>query len=229
MNEEQNSQPRIERFSRSSVEHTDDLFKLKVASGKRNVSWKFREPSTVSYEHCHFFHSINDTTTQPNKHSTPTGGHFHEVTVERDAEGNILNVKCGPAMEMVVRKVGKDRQIKRPAPVQFESYLSDSEQEKLSHAGQPIPEFTLIKDQHVHELEYLGSETFTAKGKTQARENEKAKIKGVSQGEAVSTQPTAQMGLISHKNTADVGRLLTEVKETARNADGTDATPPVNP
>lgn len=218
---------RIERFSRSAVEHTDDLFKLKVATGKRNVSWKHREPSLVTYEHCHFFHSINDTTLQANKFSTPTGGHFHEVTVTRDAEGNIIGMKCGPAMEMVVRKVGKDKSLKRPAKVQWESYLTDGEQERLSQEGQPIPEFKLVEDAHTHEMEYLGSETFTPASRNSRRKEEQASVKAVSVGQPVSTQPTASQMLTASPAAKEAQHLLKEAATTTpRNDDGTDVAPP---
>lgn len=214
---------RIQRFSRSSVEHTDDLFKLKVGIGKRNISWKAREPNLVTYEHCHFFHSINDTTMQPNKYCTPTGGHFHEVTIKRDAKGEIVKMECGPALEMVPRKTGKGPS-RRATPVAWESFLSENEQERLSHEGQSIPEFKLVRDNHTHELEYLGSEVFTAGSRQNRRQEEQAKVKAASVGQPVSMQPTIQNNLNS-PNQAAAG-LLKEVMPGARNDDGTDKSAP---
>lgn len=164
---------RVERGSKTYDHH---LFKLKVATMMRNVSWKFREPSVVTHEHTHFYHSINDITMQPNLYSTQTGGHFHEVKfVEKDGQPHL---EIGPAMKWTDRKLGGGRTKKVATPVEWETILQDGDQ-----AGKEV----MLKDEHTHEYEYVGSEKINQQAKQAMREREHAKVKGMMDG-PVSSQ-----------------------------------------
>ena len=204
------------RFMRTAVEHTEDTFKLLVAPMKKNFSYVWREPKLVDLDHCHIFHSINDTTLQPNKYCSPVGGHFHECTPYVDKGGN-MRVKVGPPLHFVARKVSGNRTIRRAVPLTFERKPLDNEydQEMEGHPG-----FMVMKDEHTHEDSYLGSQVFTANSKANQRQEEQAKIKGVTAGEPVSTQPTAQTRLTTGPEKEHVKGVLKEA--TTPRKDGTD-------
>lgn len=210
---------RVERFMRSAVEHTEDTFKLLLSKMKKNYSYKWRQPELMDIEHTHIFHSINDTTLQPNKYCAPVGGHFHECRHYIDEETGQPMVEVGPPLHFVNRKLAGGRVVKRAVPVTFERTLTDAEAARFD-ADHQIPEYTLEKDLHTHEVEYLGSSTFTVKGKHAARQEEQAKVKGVSVGETVSTQPTSMGRLVAGPEKDKVARVLAEA--TTPRKDGSD-------
>lgn len=197
-------QTRTQRFARGSQEFDHDLFKLKPAIVQKNVSWTYRQPSLVPVEHVHFFHSINDTTMQPNKNCSPVGGHFHEVIVEwevgPDGEKTIKSTKCGPPMHMIVRRVANGRTIRRQEQVSYEKFDDNGDVTKLM-------------ENHTHDFEYLGSETFNANSKNELRKDEQNKIKGLMAGQPVSRQPGAQESLHTGADKDAVKPFLKEGSE----------------
>jgi len=127
------------RVFKGSQELPHDLFKLKVASMKRNVSYT-DVPIIDHIEHVHIFHTI-DSSGKRQTESTPVGGHFHQIEVHHNAMG-VPHLVVGPAMKWVKKRVKGQRKAKRVAvPVRWQ--IGEDEWET---------------DNHTHQSEYLGSE-----------------------------------------------------------------------
>ena len=155
-----------ERVMKGTREIVHDLFKLRPAMLKRNISWKYKLPSIIELEHSHVFHSIDGDTFQPNKYCAPVGGHFHEITVDWDRPGKDGGplVTCGPALQIIKTRVD-DEVITEIVPVEFEVH------EKLKKKGRGD-----IVDNHTHEVEYIDSETLSARAQNDRRQAERDKI-----------------------------------------------------
>ena len=205
---------KFQRFQRGSQTYEHHLMKLLVAKMKKNISYKWRQPDIIEMEHTHFFHSINDTTMQPNKYCSPVGGHFHEVTLVTDKDGNIVDAKCGPALEKVQIKTPAGP-INRVRKVRFERH-NMSTVEQLDEDGNPIEVQQVIRefDNHTHELEYFGSETFTANSKVEARRNEQAKVKSSMDGPAAIQ--AAKLASLNSGEKAEVAKRHLSETETPR-------------
>lgn len=209
MSEEKNESTKpkgkiIHRFTRGTEEHEHDLVKLTVSRMAKNVSYKWRRPDIHYFEHTHLYHSINDQTMQPNKYSNATGGHFHEVTIEYtmvDGEKAIKGVKIGPPMMMVAKKVANGEVIKRPGPVEWETFDKNGE-------------LTTIRDTHTHDFEFLGTEIFSIRSKTAMRNEEREKVRSAMEPGAVSTQPGLMQGLVNNPEADKVKHLLKEGAES---------------
>ena len=206
----------FQRFQRGTEEIDHHLFKLKVANMRRNVSYRFRDPQIAEVEHVHFFHSINDTTMQPNKYSGAVGGHFHEVKLEIDpTTGDILSAKCGPAVTFVNRKVAGGRSVRRVERVKWEKY-NEGPAPEMNEDGEVLePEGNSAEvitdyDGHTHELLYMGSEKFTAQSKMESRKAETAKVKGLMAGQPVSRQPGNMEKLTSQPGSDTARGVLVE-------------------
>jgi hypothetical protein len=185
----------FKRVERGSKTHVHDLFKLGVSTMKKNVSYRFQEPKLLEMEHSHFYHSINDSTLQANKYCSPVGGHAHEITMlDVPDENGHPQVKVGPAIELVVKKIAGGRTIRRWEPVRF--------------ATNEDGEVKYITDTHTHEVEYKHSEEFSEQTRTKARLEERSKVSELMRGEPVSTQAGRQAGLQSGAST--VGSVLQE-------------------
>ena len=211
----------FERFERGTLEIEHHLLKLKVSPMRKNMSWIYRSPTIVEIEHTHFFHSINDTTMKPNRFSSPTGGHFHEVILEVDADGN-MTAKCGPAVQFVNRKVAGGRMVKRIERVKWERYnenpsesILDSEELDAELPANNEAEVITEFDSHTHELEYLGSEKFNSQSKTELRKQETAKVRGLMEGPA-SRQPGAMNKLQNQPGSEEARRVLVEGPESTK-------------
>jgi len=185
------------RFERGTQEHIHDLFKLLVALMQKDVSYKWRQPQLIPMEHSHFFHSINDTTMQPNKYCSAVGGHFHEVKIApgKVAANGFPLVEVGPALTYVNKKLPNGRILKRAELVQFES------------VDELTGDLKIIKDNHTHQVEYLGSETFNAQSRSNARVAERSKVAGLMSGPP-ATQAASQEKLISQPGSEAVKGLL---------------------
>lgn len=89
-----------------------DLYKLTLASMKKNLSWHPIDPEDyTSIEHVHFYHTF-DSSGKKQIHSTSVGGHFHEMEVEDQGEDMPLKVVCASGPKKWVRrksKYGKNR------------------------------------------------------------------------------------------------------------------------
>ncbi len=121
-----------ERIYKNTQEVDHDLFKLKPASMKKNVSFT-DEPRYEFFEHCHIFHTV-DSNGKPQEACTPVGGHVHKIEVVH--EGGVPALKVSPAMHWVRRKKG----------ARFQRMLV------------PITETDPDGDDHTHASMYLGSE-----------------------------------------------------------------------
>lgn len=193
---------RVQRFSRNEREYTHDLFKLKVSNMKRNVSYKWRSPKIQDAEHCHFFHSINDTTFQPNKRCSPVGNHFHEVIESGvDSEGRPM-VKFGPPMRMVNKTLPNGEVVRYAEPVTWEAYGAKGE---VVH----------ITDEHSHDVEYLGSENFSPKGRMEFRRDEREKVASATVGQPIAQQAGA-MGHLENQSGSDVARAVLREENSPR-------------
>jgi len=213
------------RFERGTQEVEHHLFKLKVAPMTKNMSWVYRAPTLVEIEHTHFFHSINDTTMQPNRFSTPVGGHFHEVKLDVDpVTGEILGAKVGPPVQWVSRKVAGGRMIRRIERVKWERYNENPQEPGIneetgefespppgSNEAQVLTEY----DNHTHDLQYLGFEKFNSQTKTELRQRETAKVRGLMTGPA-SRQPGAMEKLQSGPEADKVRQVLKEGSESTQ-------------
>lgn len=88
-----------QRTYRDAVEFNHDLFRLNTAAFKRNMAWsKKMKPIWEEIDHKHFFHTF-DSDGRKLTRSNSTAGHFHEVEVIDNGDGNVPTVKAGPAME----------------------------------------------------------------------------------------------------------------------------------
>jgi len=131
-------------------EFEHDLFKLKVAKLKRNVSWKYLVTDIVEVEHCHFYHSI-DEKGKAQQYCVSVAGHFHKIDVDWSEFGDDNRgpkVTVGPALEFKYVKLrgGGKRQVKRIVPVSFD------------RENPGTGEIIQIKDSHTHAVEYLDTE-----------------------------------------------------------------------
>lgn len=134
------SEPQAKRSFTKDYEFDHDLFKLSVATMKKNVSWN-ESPMIEQFEHCHMFHTV-DSNGRKQSVCTPVGGHFHEITVHK-AESGVPVLEIGPPRKWVQKK-RHGKFIKVMAPV-----VLDKEDG--------------ITDNHTHEYVYLGSEKIKAR------------------------------------------------------------------
>ena len=139
--------PRI--FSRDSIEHHIHTFKTTVSQMTKNRSWQKTVFTPEKIEHCHIYHSHSERG-QSNKHTTATGGHFHEVEVIYGEGGAIETVKCGPPLKRIEKQVGNT----------VKTFIRPVEW-KVRDAEDPEQGWTTFKDEHTHEFLYLGSEVFS--------------------------------------------------------------------
>lgn len=135
------SQPNLRVKGTEGFRH--DLFKLKPAEMLKNQSFKKGRVQIEKVEHTHFFHTF-DSNGKAQEFSTPTGGHFHEISWEVDDSGD-LQAKCGPAMQYVYKKLA-GRQRKKIAEIKW----NDEEMERI------------VVDDHTHECEYRWSEELSS-------------------------------------------------------------------
>ena len=94
------------RHYKGQTEVDHDLFKLEVASTKKNIGLP-HAPRWEDAEHTHFFHTY-DSKGKKMTYSASISGHCHEVTVE-NVDGKLV-AKCGPP----VRKYKNNRVEKLP-------------------------------------------------------------------------------------------------------------------
>ena len=112
-----------------------DLYKLTVAAMKKNMMWHPIDPQDyVSIEHVHFFHTF-DSAGKQQIHSTSVGGHFHEIEVIEQGDGQPPIVKCASGPKKYVRRKSK---------------YGKNKYEKVMVDVNPV-------DKHVHDVIYLQS------------------------------------------------------------------------
>lgn len=130
--------PNIKLKSEQSFRH--DLYKLKIGTSKKNISWQKHQPNLVDVEHTHFYHSVN-MRGEPNKNSIEISGHFHEVSTTVMPNGD-MTASCGPPMKKVLKETPNGKILTMIEPVKYVD----------ANTGKTI------YDQHLHEIEYIGSE-----------------------------------------------------------------------
>lgn len=133
-----------------------DLFKAEVDKFKKNVSWVYKDPRIEEVEHCHFYHSHNSSG-RPQRYTSSAVGHFHEVTVSTDDEGNLV-AECGPPLEKIFRTLTNGQQ--------------KSEIVQIAYFDQNRNDY--IRDDHRHDMTYLHSEELSS-SKVQAIQTENEK------------------------------------------------------
>lgn len=133
-------EPKVVYKGTQSFRH--DLFRLSLASLKRNQSFKKGVVKIEEIQHSHFFHTF-DSNGRAQTHCTPTGGHFHEVKWEVGADG-ILIASCGPALRHVYKKRG-GQQRKITELVKWDDEVNDK----------------VVVDSHTHDVVYAWSEEIT--------------------------------------------------------------------
>lgn len=138
-------------FARGMGSFVHDLFKLAPAMMKKNTSYDKKKVTLIDVEHGHFFHSA-DRKGKPNKFTTATGGHYHEVSVDWNKVGPNGGpvVHVGPALreKTILMNDGVRRKV-RDHLVEWPTVLNNRN--------------TTLKDDHTHTVEYLGREVLTIK------------------------------------------------------------------
>jgi hypothetical protein len=99
---QEKTQPEIKRVFKGDHEIVSDLFKLDVAYFAKNISFDPKRPKREDVEHCHFFRTFDSNGKKLNK-SNAIGGHYHEVILSVDEDGNLVG-KCSPP----IRNRGSD-------------------------------------------------------------------------------------------------------------------------
>lgn len=112
------------------------LFELKTSKMLKNHSINQEDPNAIlPVDHQHFFHTV-DSSGKPQAHSTPTGAHFHAITVSWDPETGEPVAKCSGPMEYVNVKGRKSIQ-----PLKKFKAVTDKGDD--------------IIDRHTHDVQYL--------------------------------------------------------------------------
>lgn len=161
------------RRQKGDLTYTHDLFKLKTAVSKHNVSYRKFEPILEDVEHTHFFHS-HDRAGNPQKYCTIGAGHFHEVVVTTDARGDLV-AKCGPAVRWddVKSMSGKVKK-----QINTISWIHEAKDMK-------------IEDNHTHETFYMHSEEVSENKVIQQARQDAEKLERLSKKKpALSAQVT---------------------------------------
>jgi hypothetical protein len=95
-----------ERQYKGQQEFDHDLYKLRVATLRRNVSYN-KKPNWETLEHVHTYHSV-DSSGSPQRYCTPIGGHFHEMTAMPSKKpGGVPKILCGPPLKFVRDSEGR--------------------------------------------------------------------------------------------------------------------------
>ena len=90
----------IKRRTEKTYKVWHDLFKLKLANTRKNV--QIHEDMDAIWEkvpHQHFYHTA-DSSGRILTHSASTAGHSHQVFIEKNEEGEIVDYQCGPPQVM---------------------------------------------------------------------------------------------------------------------------------
>lgn len=85
----------VKRVYRSEQKVHHDLFKLLPELVKKNVGYDPLKPEIRSYEHTHFYHTV-DSNGRKQQYCAPQAGHIHEIEFELGEEPKII--LCGPPL-----------------------------------------------------------------------------------------------------------------------------------
>jgi hypothetical protein len=121
------------RFYSGEQEIDHDLFKLEIATMKKNVSFT-DVPDYEKIEHVHMFHTV-DSNGKKQETCSPVGGHFHMVEVLSERDG-VPALKISPPMKYVTQR-------KNGRKVRVAILLTDEDPDG---------------DTHTHTVRYLKSE-----------------------------------------------------------------------
>ena len=145
---------KFQRVTKGNREFNHDLFKLGVANFKKNISLTPGDPQLIDVEHCHFFHSFDSRGREQIK-CTPQAGHWHQIIVHRDEDGEIMMdengrpmIECGPPIKHNYKRI-KGAVRKVAGPVRFRG------QDEFGNEGYSV-------DDHTHEIIYIESEKLTS-------------------------------------------------------------------
>lgn len=98
---------------------TSHTFQLQQTAFPKNIALDNHPPEYIKTEHCHFFHS-KDSSGKTHTYSSPVGGHFHEIEIRPNPNGQHLPpvavCKSGP-LKWAVKKdqYGRKKKIVVPA------------------------------------------------------------------------------------------------------------------
>jgi hypothetical protein len=177
---------------KGSREIRHDLFKLMPAKMVKNNGWKHKQPILTRLEHCHIFHSRNEKTGKINKHTSPTGNHFHEIKVDWNKterrtfliDGELVEreqpvVVCGPALTYERANVdGVEIKTITPPKVAVDARLPQFQ--GLANEGSGENAFHV--DQHTHDVMYLETEYFTVGDRDRMRKETYQQVRSVMDG-----------------------------------------------
>ena len=131
----------FDRVYKNNLTFDSDLFKLEVATMKKNVSFVKGQPRIEDIDHCHHYHS-RDSQGRVQKYSNKVGGHFHEIITTVDKKTGKPTVVCGPAIREHIKKIRPGKVKKVNVPVSYQNEDTDID----------------IVDNHTHEITYRGSD-----------------------------------------------------------------------
>jgi hypothetical protein len=153
-------EPKIKIRSQQAVHH--HLFKAQIAKMKKNISFTPGQPDIRDVEHVHFFHSVNSLA-MPQTHTSEVGGHFHEVTWETNANGDLV-AKCGPPLKRISKKGRNGQSQTKIVPVKWQNLIKENDQD---------PDW--VEDNHLHQMTYEGSDLISS-AKIQEVQKQQAKL-----------------------------------------------------
>lgn len=150
---EKSTQPKkkskIAPFVRGQQVFKDHLFRLKVEKMQKNKSYKKFLPELMQVEHVHLFHTKNQRG-QDNEYCVAVGGHFHKMDVTYDESGSPVDVKCGPALRKVEKRMKNGKVKSFIEPVRWE------------RQDEQTGEMAYVTDDHTHEWQYEGFSELSA-------------------------------------------------------------------
>lgn len=123
------AQPRVYKGTQE-IDH--DLYKLSVATMRKNVSWEPKKPDIVRIEHVHIFHTVDSNGKKQNT-CNQVGGHHHDIEVTH-VNGGAPQIRVSEPRKYIRDEDGRKQSV------------------PLNRAGDRNGDF------HIHEVEYLGSE-----------------------------------------------------------------------
>lgn len=173
--------PQIKRTQRGTRVEVCDHFKAEVCEVKYNRSYQKGVVTIEPIEHAHFFHTINSRMQRKNT-TTSNAGHFHEIIMKADADGNLV-AECGPPMKTISVKTPVGYK-KRVVPLKWEDAINER----------------WVEDKHQHKMRYIDSETISEQGVKAIQQDNQAQIAdlGIASGGIKVTAPapaTAEDGI----------------------------------
>lgn len=183
---------------RGSKTHRHRLYKLHLATMKKNVSWRYLTVDIRQVEHVHFYHSVSERG-KANIHCTATGGHYHKIVVFWDRPKITKEIKdengelylyegpayeCGPPLsEKTIQIPNSNQTIKRVGPVAWDAVNRDT------------GDISKVEDTHTHFVQYIHFDDISFDTKQRIYESDRVKIDPMINREKVATQGAALSNL----------------------------------